>query len=378
MEQVIAAQTETTEQTPVISVIVPVYNAEKYLRACLKSIREQTFTQWEAILVDDGSTDGSGAICDEAEKNDPRFRVIHKENGGVSTARNTGIEAARGEFLIFADADDICRKTYFEKMLDAMRTYEPDLVIGGFDRFRDGFEKEHLITRYSITLMKNIKQFLHLYTEPRTNMFGISVWAKLYRREMIERNHIRFDPEISYEEDGIFIADCVPYIKTVAVVGESLYRYRQMDESLSKGYRKDTFRFLVNGLRRRRALLKTYDMEWYLFKLDQIFMIVVKAACMKIEQSDISRKEKRADYRELIGYEESQDACKEARHSKTRLTRWIAKAVCSRSVNRLDLVMRLWHTADSAVHLLNRMRGKLGKLLHRGKRPNDTEEPRNN
>ena len=353
------------EETPIISVVIPVYNAKKHLNECLKSVRKQTFTQWEAILVDDGSQDGSAAICDETAKTDPRFRVIHQENKGVSSARNAGIEAARGEYLIFVDADDVCRKTYFEKMVKTMHAYEPDLVLCGFDRFRDDWEKEHLITRYSITIMQNIKQFLHLYTEPRINMFGISVWAKMYRREMIEQNHIRFDPEISYEEDCCFIADCVPYIQNVAVIGESLYRYRQMEESLSKGYRKGTFRFLVNGLRRRKDLLHTYDMDWYLFKLDQIFMIVVKAACIKIELSHIPRKEKRAEYKELIEYPETQAAGMQTRDSRTRVTRWIARAVARKDLNRLIFVMRLWHFADSVTNLAHKLLWKVAKLRHR-------------
>ena len=350
------------EQTPTISVIIPVYNAEAYLPKCLESVRAQTFRDWEAILIDDGSTDGSARICEETAKQDPRFRVIHKENAGVSAARNTGLDAARGEFLIFADADDVCVKTYFEKMVDAMRTYEPDLVISGFDRFKKGWEKEQLITRYSITLMKNIKQFLHLYTEPRLNLFGIAVWAKMFRRDMIEQHHIRFDPSISYEEDCIFVADCVPYMHSFAVIGEALYRYRQMDDSLSRGYRKGTFRFLVNGLRRRRALLKEYDMEWYLFKMDQIFTFVVQRACVKIELSVIPRKEKLEDYREIMDYPETQDAARvEQEEELTRMTRWIRFAVRRKNAGLLALVMRLWHMADSAQQRVNEMRRKLEK-----------------
>lgn len=363
-------QIEHSEQMHLISVIVPVYNTKKYLKTCLDSIKRQTFKQWEAILVDDGSQDGSAEICDETAKSDPRFRVIHKKNEGVSVARNTGIEAAQGEYIIFVDADDVCQKTYFEKMVQTMNEYQPDLVIAGFDRFRDDFEKEHLITRYSITLMKNIKQFLHLYTETRTNMFGISVWAKMYRRDMIEQNHIRFDPSISYEEDCCFIADCVPYINQVAVIGESLYRYRQMNESLSKGYRKDTYRFLVNGLERRRDLLKRFDMEWYLFKLDQVFMIVVKSTCMKIEQSNLTKKEKREEYKKLLAFQESQDAAALALKTRSRLTRWIARAVYHKNLNLLVFVMRLWHTADYLISKINSLVWKIKKRLNRG-RPSD-------
>ena len=365
---------EQTEQAPVISVVIPVYNAKKYLKDCLNSLIKQYYKQWEAILVDDGSKDGSAQICDEYAASDPRFRVIHKKNEGVSIARNTGIEAARGKYLIFVDADDLCQRTYFEKMVKTMDEYHPDLVIAGFDRFRDGSKTEHLITRYSITVMKNIKQFLHLYTEPRTNMFGISVWAKMYHRDMIEQNHIRFDPEISYEEDCCFIADCVPHIRSIAVIGESLYRYRQMEESLSKGYRKDTYRFLVNGLRRRRDLLKRFGMEGCLIKLDTVFMIVVKSTCIKIEQSNLSRREKREEYRKLIEYSESQEASAVAMKSKVRVTRWIARAVYHKNLNLLICVMRLWHFTDKMVSRLNSLKWKLKKLLHRGGRPNNTKE----
>ena len=362
------------EQTPIISVIIPVYNAERYLPKCLKSIAGQTLTEWEAILVDDGSTDASPAICDEQAAADARFRVVHQQNGGVSNARNRGIAEAKGEFLVFVDADDVCKKSYFAKMVDAMRTYQPDLVLTGFDRFSDASESEHLITRYSFTLMKRTRQFLHLYTEPRTNLFGISVWAKLFRRSMIEEHHIRFDPNVSYEEDCCFIADCVPYVQSVTVIGESLYRYRQMDESLSKGYRKGTFGFLVNGLRRRRALLKAYGLEADLFRLDQIFMLAVKSACMKIELSNLSRKEKRADYRELLSYQETQDAGAQTLDTNTRLTRWIAKAAYHKSLNRLDFVMRTWHFADSAAKRFNRVRSGLKKRLRPNGRTNKTEK----
>lgn len=354
------------EQTPTISVVIPVYNAEAYLPKCLESVRTQTFRDWEAILIDDGSTDDSARICEETAEQDPRFRVIHKENAGVSTARNTGLDAARGEYVIFVDADDICKKTYFEKMVSAMRTYEPDLVISGFVRFKEGWEAEQLITRYSITLMKKTRQFLHLYTESRLNLFGVSVWAKMFRRDMIEKHHIRFDPAISYEEDCIFVADCVPHMNTFAVVGEALYRYRQMGDSLSRGYRKGTFRYLVNGLNRRRALLKEYGLEGDLYRADQIFTLVIQRACMKIELSDISRREKREDYQELMDYPETQNAVRcEQEKDVSRVTRWIAFAVRCKNVHLLALVMRLWHMADSAQQRMNRLRRALEK--RRGK-----------
>ena len=106
---------------PLVSIIVPVYNYKAYLRRCLDSIAAQTFTDWECLVVDDGSSDGSDAICDEAAAADERFRVIHKQNGGISSARNAGLEAARGKFVMFCDQDDAIDPHSMEYALEMQR-----------------------------------------------------------------------------------------------------------------------------------------------------------------------------------------------------------------------------------------------------------------
>ncbi|HFI0054506.1 TPA: glycosyltransferase family 2 protein [Streptococcus suis] len=118
--------------TQLISFIVPVYNAQAYLEQCLQSILEQTYSHWEAILIDDGSTDQSASICDSYAARDHRFRVIHKENGGVSDARNTGLEYAKGAYITFLDADDAVREDFLEDCLWTATQYEVDIVIGHF------------------------------------------------------------------------------------------------------------------------------------------------------------------------------------------------------------------------------------------------------
>jgi glycosyltransferase involved in cell wall biosynthesis len=120
------------DNKPTISIIVPVYNTEKYLRRCLDSIVAQTFKDYECIIVDDGSTDGSAAICDEYEKKDSRFKVLHKENEGVSAARNVGIEYAEGEFITFVDSDDYLSSVYLRDLYD---NKEYDYVVGSFQTF---------------------------------------------------------------------------------------------------------------------------------------------------------------------------------------------------------------------------------------------------
>lgn len=122
---------------PEISVIVPVYNVEKYLRQCIESIKMQTFENWELILVDDGSLDNSGSICDEYAQSDNRIKVVHKENGGVSTARNFGLAIAAGKYISFIDSDDYIVPKFFEIMLEKLLTYKADIVRCGFYEFND-------------------------------------------------------------------------------------------------------------------------------------------------------------------------------------------------------------------------------------------------
>ena len=197
-------------KTPTVSVVIPVYNAEAHIRDCLDSIRAQTLPQWEAILIDDGSKDSSGRILDEAAERDPRFRVIHQENGGVSRARNAGIEAATGKYLLFVDADDLVTPEYFAEMVGAAETYGTDLVLCGYDRFNDVWEKHFQLTPYYAVLFRSAGELSMVYTEARSNMFGVSIWAKLFRTDMIRAHNLRFDPAISYEEDCVFITDCMP------------------------------------------------------------------------------------------------------------------------------------------------------------------------
>ena len=140
-------------QQPLVSIVVPVYNCIQHLPECLKSIRSQTYANWEAILVDDGSSDGSGDLCDREAASDPRFRVIHKENGGVSTARNAGMDAAKGTYLAFIDSDDLVVPTYLEKLSRAAETYGADIAICGYDRFFSEWELHFLPVPFSIGLI---------------------------------------------------------------------------------------------------------------------------------------------------------------------------------------------------------------------------------
>ena len=315
------------EQRPILSIIVPVYRAEAYLPACIDALAAQTRGDFEAIFVDDGSPDGSAAILEQAAKADPRIRVIRKENGGVSTARNAGIEAAQGKYLAFVDSDDLITPDFNSRMVDAAETYGADLVLCGYTRFRGTWEQDHEPMQDPITVLERVEDLLLFYTEPRTNLFAVSVWGKLYRADLIRAHNVRFDPAISYEEDNNFNADYFAHIRKTAVIKDCMYRYRQQEESLSKGYRADTFRFLVHGLHRRRELLASHGMERYLPKADAIFMLVIKNTAMKIIRSDLSREDKLREFGILMDFPDVQRVAEAFADTKDGLNRSIMRAV---------------------------------------------------
>ena len=190
-------------EKPQISIVVPVYNVEDYLRQCLDSIIAQTFTNWECILIDDGSKDKSGSICDEYVQKDNRFKVIHKENGGVSSARNLGIEEAKGKWLYFCDADD----TLLPKALKILLEGEKEncqFVMAGYNKFlSDGSLKES----YSGDIKRKISvddAIKELYTSTNLSYQGY-LWCKLFLTEIVKDYNIRFDEKIYFNEDRLFI-----------------------------------------------------------------------------------------------------------------------------------------------------------------------------
>ena len=174
-----------------ISVIVPVYKSEKTLRPCVQTLREQTVTELEILLVDDGSPDGCPRICDELAAEDGRIRVIHKENGGVSSARNAGIEAAEGEYLFFCDSDDWVEPDLLEKLLKAIEG--TDIAICGFHHHYLGRD---VVKRPSAENASGEENFLTLYSQGYLNM----PWNKLFKRALAGR----FDESLSLGEDLLF------------------------------------------------------------------------------------------------------------------------------------------------------------------------------
>lgn len=208
---------------PQVSIIIPVYNVEKYLPQCLNSILAQTYTNYEVILVDDGSPDGSGAICDVYVQKDSRFRVIHQENAGVSVSRNKGIEQARGEWITFIDSDDWVEPNYLSNFrLDESNNI--DLIIQGLEYYdhRDG----HFFNPWSFKDCVLEKQnFLIGFAENRLMEVGFP-YGKAYQNRLLMSSKLRFDSRISFHEDHIFVLDYYQLCHKIRLVDATDYKYR--------------------------------------------------------------------------------------------------------------------------------------------------------
>ncbi len=227
-----------------ITVIVPVYNAETHLAACLDGILSQTCENLEVILIDDGSKDKSGEMCDRYAEKDGRIKVVHKQNGGVSAARNDGLALSRGEWITFVDSDDYIACDFIEKLYNASKDKAEISACCCKVRFDDMEFEEHFFE--GSKLFERDKSELYLQTiredrcRPKQEAYYASIgiaWGKLYRRELLERIKLGFDTELSQMEDTIFNLRAFFHASAVNYIDEALYYYRQSHRTELKSAR---------------------------------------------------------------------------------------------------------------------------------------------
>lgn len=204
---------------PKVSIICPVYNAEKYIHRCVDSIIAQTLTDWELILVDDGSKDKSGAICDEYAQKDPRIRVIHKENGGVSMARQTGVEAATGEFLIHADPDDYVEPEMLEEMVSEIEHQGVDILVTDFYVDRNGKPSELKKQTFEGSTCKELSEEILFQ-----RLHG-SLWNKIVRQSCYRASAPQFFPGVNYCEDVLIWVQMSRFNVSVGYLPKAYYHY---------------------------------------------------------------------------------------------------------------------------------------------------------
>ena len=236
---------------PRLSIIVPLYNCERYASECIGSILSQDFTDFELIIVDDGSTDSSPEICRQF-LSDPRVRLVTKRNEGVSVARNTGLSMVSAPLVMFVDSDDILSQGMLSAMAARISDSEADLCACGLRNFRDGNRRIEDWVCGSGTYTTD--DYANILLRLRTNPFVGGPVAKLYRREIIAATGLYFEPGESFAEDFVFNMRYLRHVKKVSVLEEPYYLRRDNSGSLSK-----TRRLQIPHWERKKAVFKEWD-----------------------------------------------------------------------------------------------------------------------
>ena len=258
-----------------VSVIIPIYNVEKYLDRCVQSVRNQTLRDIEIILVDDGSPDNCPAMCDEYAKLDTRIKVIHKENAGLGYARNSGLEIASGEYVAFVDSDDFVNADMYEKLYNTAKSNKLDTCYCSFkyynsktSRFRSRSEvKDFTVFKDNMA----VKSFLLDMIGPNLGYphevkYLMCVWKAIYSLDIIKLNNILFDNEkVIASEDILFHCLYLPKAKSVGFIPDCCYNYCDNENSISRTYDNKKFHRIVKCLYEvRRRLDKNFSLHEYL------------------------------------------------------------------------------------------------------------------
>lgn len=253
-------------QSELVSIVLPIYNVEKYLNRCIESIINQTYKNLEIILVDDGSPDNCPLICDEWVTKDERIRVIHKQNSGLGMARNTGIEYATGQYICFFDSDDYVEENTIEKCLEVASKYKADVVCFGYsDISADG----HLVKRYIPHSLKEYyskeeveKSFLPELLMRKSTNLNMAAWAAMYSMETVRKIKWSFVSEREIVSEDVYsLLYLYKHVNCVAVIEGALYNYCDNGSSLTRIYKDDRYSkirsFYINCLELSDAL--NYD-----------------------------------------------------------------------------------------------------------------------
>lgn len=281
-----------------VSVVVPVYNVEKYLRQCLDSVINQDYKDIEIIIVDDGSTDNSGIICDEYAEKYSFIEVVHKKNGGLGFARNTGIELAKGEYVTFIDSDDLVGKRLLSNLVNGINKHGADTAIGGFERID---VENNVVSReeYLCEQFEGDKVYHELFpkllgSSPKGHdSVKMSVWNVMFSMKIIKENNLRFVSERELiSEDIVWDIEYFKYSRKAVIIPSTEYGYRITPDSLSQKYRPSiliSFTKLYHYLEEKIIMESLGDEA--LYRLQRQFFVNVRYSILN---------EKRAGWHQLI------------------------------------------------------------------------------
>lgn len=289
---------------PKVSVVIPIYNVEKYLDRCISSVVNQTYENIEIILVDDGSPDNCPAICNDWAKKDNRIKVIHKQNAGLGMARNTGIDHATGDYIFFFDSDDYVDERIVEKCVDsAVKTNADTVVYGRKDLFEDGTVIEKRInSKKSFYCGNEIKNIILPGMFTYDFGFGVSAWGKMFSLDIIRNNELRFKSEKEIiSEDAYFTLEYFSNVSGLFLISEGLYYYFKRNNSLSRSFKKDRQQMnnifllksieLINKQKLPNTVLTHLTVRYHLFTL---------SALKQIYSSDLPLKQKKSEIYKIL------------------------------------------------------------------------------
>ncbi|MDY3344596.1 glycosyltransferase [Riemerella anatipestifer] len=286
------------------SIIVPVYNASKTLRQCIESILKQSFKDFELILVNDGSTDDSGKIAEDYIAKDGRVKIIHKENGGVSSTRNRGIKEAKGRYLLFIDSDDRIGDDFLLGYYEILKEFPSALIYQGFvSEYLDRNVVEAL--SHAVYEQNEIVDALAILEEKRC--LG-GAWNKVFVRDIIEKKCILFNEEFSYGEDKIFTLQYIQYINQIVFIDKTEYFYnRKIENSLSKKHHKvaELKKFIEKERYYFNAILEKYPNSYFREIVDSRYSSFAKYILLSMyrKNENISRGERENWRKDIINFD---------------------------------------------------------------------------
>lgn len=288
-----------------ISIIVPIYKVEKYLRQCIDSIINQTYKALEIILVDDGSPDSCPEICDEYAKNDSRIKVVHKKNGGLMSARQAGLGVATGEYVGFVDGDDWIKPEMYARFAEAIEKYSPDMALCEFFFSypdRDDSSSQRLSRPFFDKKQLEEEIYPTMLFRDRFYSFGVNpcCWSKVFKKELLEKNLYKVTPEIKIGEDAAFTYPCLLDAQSLAYIGDCLYYYRINQESMTKAYDENYHKTILIPYDILKE--KFGDDDTLLRQLDY-FLIYLFNGVVRNQasaQCTMSKSEKKSVYREFL------------------------------------------------------------------------------
>lgn len=231
-----------------VSVIIPVYNTEKYLSSCIDSVLQQTYVSLEIILVDDGSTDSSASICDVYTQKHDNIKVIHIQNSGPATAKNEGLKLAQGNYIALTDSDDKMEPLMLHKMVMAGYEHHADIICCNYKQIDENGNISHLNSTYKQYVLDHEEGLVHFFSKDKIYS---QCWTKLYKRQMLIDYHIENDPGLRTDEDFIFNIRAFVKAQTTVIIDEPLYVYTHRQNSLAHAYyKKNISQYIDNRIKR--------------------------------------------------------------------------------------------------------------------------------